>query len=220
MGRGGLLPPSARSAPVVIYVDPQGYLGQSGIEEAYPLRAPDRRLAEEPDSYAGFVLDALEQAVHDRRPVKGAGLIHHSDRRSQYLSIRQAERLGDPCDVSQGAPHGDEPAVGKRGRNDQRGRPIGRTTGGMKTKLHAVTDANGRPMRFFMTAGQISDCRRGGRSCRACRFARCHRRAPGPHTHTRARWPSRRLRRARPGPRRLVDTAISAQHPAAAYIAP
>lgn len=27
----------------------------------------------------------------------------------------------------------------------------------MNTKLHAVTDANGRPLRFFMTAGQISD---------------------------------------------------------------
>jgi transposase len=27
----------------------------------------------------------------------------------------------------------------------------------MKTKLHAVTDANGRPLSFFMTAGQVSD---------------------------------------------------------------
>ena len=29
--------------------------------------------------------------------------------------------------------------------------------GGMNTKLHAVTDANGRPLSFFMTAGQVSD---------------------------------------------------------------
>src|ERR687893_2521056 len=29
-------------------------------------------------AHAGFVLDALEQALHDRRPAKG-GLIHHSD---------------------------------------------------------------------------------------------------------------------------------------------
>lgn len=34
---------------------------------------------------------------------------------------------------------------------------IGRTKGGMNTKLHAVTDAEGRPIRFFMTAGQVSD---------------------------------------------------------------
>ena len=27
----------------------------------------------------------------------------------------------------------------------------------MNTKLHAVTDAKGRPLKFFMTAGQISD---------------------------------------------------------------
>ncbi|WP_415518859.1 MULTISPECIES: IS5 family transposase [Gluconobacter] len=34
---------------------------------------------------------------------------------------------------------------------------IGRTKGVMNTKLHAVTDRNGRPLDFFMTAGQISD---------------------------------------------------------------
>ena len=27
----------------------------------------------------------------------------------------------------------------------------------MNTKLHAVTDADGRPLRVFMTAGQVSD---------------------------------------------------------------
>jgi transposase len=27
----------------------------------------------------------------------------------------------------------------------------------MNTNLHAVTDADGRPIRFFMTAGQVSD---------------------------------------------------------------
>ncbi|MBF0852429.1 IS5 family transposase [Gluconobacter sp. R75690] len=36
-------------------------------------------------------------------------------------------------------------------------RLIGRTKGGMNTKLHAITDQNGRPLSFFMTAGQISD---------------------------------------------------------------
>ena len=38
-----------------------------------------------------------------------------------------------------------------------RGRLISRTKGGMNTKLHAVTDENGRPISFFMTAGEISD---------------------------------------------------------------
>jgi hypothetical protein len=37
------------------------------------------------------------------------------------------------------------------------GQLIGRTKGGMNTKLHAATDASGRPLSFFMTAGQISD---------------------------------------------------------------
>ena len=34
---------------------------------------------------------------------------------------------------------------------------IGRTKGGMNTKLHAVTDAMGRPISFFVTAGQVRD---------------------------------------------------------------
>jgi transposase InsO family protein len=42
----------------------------------------------------GFVLDALNQAICQRRPA-GGGLIHHSDRGSQYLSIRYSERLAD-----------------------------------------------------------------------------------------------------------------------------
>jgi transposase InsO family protein len=31
-------------------------------------------------AHAAFVLDALEQAVADRRPVQRSGLVHHSDR--------------------------------------------------------------------------------------------------------------------------------------------
>jgi transposase InsO family protein len=44
---------------------------------------------------AGFVLDALEQAIHQRRPAKSAGLVAHSDRGSQYLAIRYTERLAE-----------------------------------------------------------------------------------------------------------------------------
>ena len=55
---------------------------------------------------AGFVLDALEQAIHDRRPTHRGGLIHHSHRGSQYLSIRYTERL---------AHAGIEPSVGSVG---------------------------------------------------------------------------------------------------------
>lgn len=46
-------------------------------------------------AHAGFVLDALEQALHDRRPAKAMGLVHHSDRGSQYLSIRYTERMAE-----------------------------------------------------------------------------------------------------------------------------
>jgi len=43
----------------------------------------------------GFVLDALNQAICQRCPTADGGLIHHSDRGSQYLSIRYTERLAD-----------------------------------------------------------------------------------------------------------------------------
>lgn len=66
---------------------------------------------------------------------------------------RHAEDDHDRRDLPQGTPHGIKPA-GKKGGL---GRLIGRTKGGMNTKLHAVTDANGRPISFFMTAGQVSD---------------------------------------------------------------
>ena len=53
-----------------------------------------------------FVLDALEQALYDRRPERTDALIHHSDRGSQYVSIRYSERLAEA---------GIEPSVGSRG---------------------------------------------------------------------------------------------------------
>lgn len=54
---------------------------------------------------AGFVLDALEQALHARCPIDG-GLVHHSDRGAQYVSIKYTERLAEV---------GIEPSVGSVG---------------------------------------------------------------------------------------------------------
>jgi putative transposase len=53
-----------------------------------------------------FVLDALEQALYDRQPERTDALIHHSDRGSQYVSIRYSERLAEA---------GIEPSVGSKG---------------------------------------------------------------------------------------------------------
>ncbi|WP_042703496.1 integrase core domain-containing protein, partial [Azospirillum sp. B506] len=50
----------------------------------------------------------LEQALHDRRPAKGSGLIHHSDSGSQYVAIRYTERLTEA---------GVEPSVGSVGES-------------------------------------------------------------------------------------------------------
>ena len=53
-----------------------------------------------------FVLDALEQAIYDRRQAGVEDLIHHSDRGSQYLAMRYTDRLAEA---------GIEPSVGSRG---------------------------------------------------------------------------------------------------------
>ena len=42
-----------------------------------------------------FVLDALEQAIHARRADTLTGLVHHSDRGTQYVSMRYTSRLAD-----------------------------------------------------------------------------------------------------------------------------
>ena len=56
--------------------------------------------------HADFVLDALEQALYARKPQRDDELIHHSDRGSQYVSIRYTERLAEA---------GIEPSVGSKG---------------------------------------------------------------------------------------------------------
>ncbi len=53
-----------------------------------------------------LALDALEQAIHDRGHDETRDLVHHSDRGTQYLSIRYTERLAEA---------GIEPSVGSRG---------------------------------------------------------------------------------------------------------
>jgi transposase InsO family protein len=63
------------------------------VIDAYARRIVGWRVSRSAE--ASFVPDALEQAIHARRPVQGGGLIHHGDRGSQYLSIRYSERLGE-----------------------------------------------------------------------------------------------------------------------------
>lgn len=98
------------SAPNVLWLSDftyvatwQGFVYVAFVIDAFARRIVGWRVSRA--ASAGFVLDALEQAIHDRRPVKG-GLTHHSDRGSQYVSIRYTERLLDA---------GIEPSVGSVG---------------------------------------------------------------------------------------------------------
>lgn len=80
----------------------QGFVYVAFVIDAFARRIVGWRVSR--TAHAGFVLDALEQAVHQRQ--LGSGLVHHSDRGSQYLSIRYTERL---------AQAGIEPSVGSVG---------------------------------------------------------------------------------------------------------
>jgi putative transposase len=58
-----------------------GFVYVAFVIDAYARRIVGWRASR--TAHAGFVLDALEQALHDRRPVHRGGLVHHSDRGSQ-----------------------------------------------------------------------------------------------------------------------------------------
>lgn len=81
-----------------------GFVYVAFVIDAYARRIVGWRVSR--TAHAGFVLDALEQALHERRPVHRGGLVHHSDRGSQYVSIRYTERLAEA---------GIEPSVGSVG---------------------------------------------------------------------------------------------------------
>ncbi|WP_343774533.1 IS5 family transposase, partial [Brevundimonas nasdae] len=76
-------------------------------------------------------------------------------RMMEGLSGAQTERRTVMIDATYLKAH--RTASSLAGKKGGLGRLIGRTKGGMNTKLHAVTDASGRPISLFMTAGQVSD---------------------------------------------------------------
>ena len=48
-----------------------------------------------------------------------------------------------------------------RWKRGELGQAIGRSRGGRTTKIHALSDAEGRPFAFLLTGGQVADCRAG-----------------------------------------------------------
>ena len=82
----------------------QGWLYVAFVIDVFARRIVGWRVSS--SMRTDFVLDALEQALYDRQPERSDALIHHSDRGSQYVSIRYTERLAEA---------GIEPSVGSRG---------------------------------------------------------------------------------------------------------
>jgi len=82
----------------------QGWLYVAFVIDVFARRIVGWRVSS--SMHTDFVLDALEQALYDRQPQQTGSLVHHSDRGSQYVSIRYTERLAEA---------GIEPSVGSRG---------------------------------------------------------------------------------------------------------
>ena len=82
----------------------QGWLYVAFVIDVFARRIVGWRVSS--SMHTDFVLDALEQALYARQPEQSDALVHHSDRGSQYISIRYTERL---------AQAGIEPSVGSRG---------------------------------------------------------------------------------------------------------
>ena len=82
----------------------QGWLYVAFVIDVYARRIVGWRVST--SMHTDFVLDALEQALYARQPERDGELIHHSDRGSQYVSIRYSERLAEA---------GIEPSVGSKG---------------------------------------------------------------------------------------------------------
>ena len=70
-----------------------GFVYVAFVIDAYARRIVGWKISTAPT--ASFVLDALEQAIHARRPAPEDGLIHHSDRGVQYLALNYTQRLAE-----------------------------------------------------------------------------------------------------------------------------
>jgi len=70
-----------------------GFVYVAFVIDAYARRIVGWRASR--TAHADFVLDALEQALHDRRPASRGSLVHHSDLGAQYVSIKYTERLAE-----------------------------------------------------------------------------------------------------------------------------
>ena len=68
----------------------RGFAYTAFVIDAYARRIVGWRVSN--SLHTDLALDALEQALHERRAPRD-GLIHHSDRGVQYLSLRYTERL-------------------------------------------------------------------------------------------------------------------------------
>lgn len=82
----------------------QGWLYVAFVIDVFARRIVGWRVSS--SMRTDFVLDALEQALYARQPERNSSLVHHSDRGSQYVSIRYSERLAEA---------GVEPSVGSKG---------------------------------------------------------------------------------------------------------
>jgi hypothetical protein len=137
----------------------QGFVYVAFVIDVFARRIVGWRVSRR--AHADFVLDALEQALHDRRPLKG-GLIHHSDKGSQGgFRWSSQHRGGGWCDggsATFGSGFAGEAAVARAAWGGNAGAPapvLG--VGGRWTLERGRSDGGGG-----ITAGRVPLVSAGG----------------------------------------------------------
>ena len=81
--------------------------GVSALSRSEEVALPERLVVGFfSENFQVFVLNALVQALHDRKPLSGGSLVCHSDRGSQFMLIKYPDRLAEA---------GFEPSIGSVG---------------------------------------------------------------------------------------------------------
>ena len=123
-----------------------------------PRRRPAGHQRHSPCAQVGRALDRRAAGIRSEKnalqslcPLGGQGRLERLVSRARS-SRRPAGGGSHRLLGGEGAP------LGQRRRRGEKNQAIGRSRGGRTTKIHALTDANCRPIAFMLTGGNVADC--------------------------------------------------------------
>ena len=101
---------------------------------------------------------ALDHRARVIKPLLLLAQMRHRRLGQRVEGVQLAVEPQKPVRVASSAVKAHRSAAGGKGEKNQ---AIGRSRGGRSTKIHALTDAQCRPLAFMLTGGQVADCTAG-----------------------------------------------------------